>query len=88
MPFLSLGLHLTSCTACRFNLAVQKLDKRFAASPIRFMRTWACALILTGYLVHHFTLVHPFLVADNRSALLGLVAQNPQRLFAMWQLST
>ena len=45
---------------------MQKLDRAFAASPTRFLRTWTTALILTGYLVHNFTLVHPFLVADNR----------------------
>ena len=59
---------LQASLLCRVRLVVQTMDKAFAASPSKFMRTWASALILAGYLVHKFTLVHPFLVADNRWA--------------------
>ena len=57
---------------CRLRLAAGKLRRGFRASPVKCLRLLAAALGLTGYVVHSYTLVHPFLLADNRCAMWDL----------------
>ena len=43
-----------------------RLRQRFRAGPLRFLRTWVAIFGLAIYIVHEYTVVHPFLLADNR----------------------
>jgi hypothetical protein len=46
--------------------AARQLRAALHADAARTLRLWGSLVLLTGYAVHHYTLAHPFLLADNR----------------------
>ena len=46
--------------------AARQLRTSLHADATRTLRLWGSLALLTGYVVHYYTLAHPFLLADNR----------------------
>lgn len=57
-----------SCYAGRLNEASRQLRGYLRRDAGKALRLWASLALLTGYAAHHYTLAHPFLLADNRCA--------------------
>ena len=43
------------------------------SSAERTLRLWGSLAVVTSFCVQHYTLAHPFLLADNRWLLLGVL---------------
>lgn len=55
---------------CRLYEASRQLRVYLRRDAGKAMRLWVSLALLTGYAAHHFTLAHPFLLADNRCVVL------------------
>ena len=51
---------------CRLGFAALRMLRGFQSSPLTMLRLLGTATILAHYVVAKYTLVHPFLVSDNR----------------------
>lgn len=51
---------------CRVQLAALQLRRAMRISAGRTLRLWGSLAGITCFCVQHYTLAHPFLLADNR----------------------
>lgn len=52
--------------ACRIGIAAQRMLRGFQQRPVMMIRLLVTATMLAHYVVAKYSLVHPFLVSDNR----------------------
>lgn len=62
---------------CRMSKALQRSANAFKKSPAGVLKTLGMLFVAATYVVHNYTLAHPFLLADNRYAA-------TQNCFCLW----